>query len=53
VIAAAPWWIIHGDVLLGALRRAHDGENPDLLYTELYANADHELPPEEGAVEPG
>lgn len=24
------------------LQRAHDGEDPDLLYAEEYANADHE-----------
>lgn len=32
------WWAISGDALFAALHRAHDGENPDLLYAELYAN---------------
>lgn len=34
------WWVIHGDTILDALRRANAGEDPDLLYTELYANTE-------------
>ena len=34
------WWVICGEELLNALRRANAGEDPDLLYTELYANAE-------------
>ena len=36
------WWAISGDALLSALKRAHDGEDPDLVYAELYANSDVE-----------
>lgn len=36
------WHVISGEQLLETLRRAHNGEDPDLLMTELYANADHE-----------
>lgn len=36
------WWAIAGEQLLSLLRRAHAGENPDLLYAEAYANGDHE-----------
>lgn len=36
------WWVIAGDELLEALRRAHVGEDPDVLYAELYANSEHE-----------
>ena len=36
------WWAISGEALIEALRRANDGEDPDLLYTELYANSDTE-----------
>lgn len=36
------WWVIAGDDLLDLLRRAHEGENPDLLYAEAYVNSDHE-----------
>lgn len=38
------WWVIPGDVLLALLRRAHAGEDPDLLYAEEYVNCDHEHP---------
>jgi hypothetical protein len=38
------WWAISGDALLDLLRRAAAGEDPDLLYAEEYANAEHELP---------
>jgi hypothetical protein len=34
------WWAISGDDLLAALKRAHAGDNPDILYAELYANSD-------------
>jgi hypothetical protein len=36
------WWTISGEALLSMLRRAHNGEDPDLLYAEEYANADQE-----------
>lgn len=34
------WWAISGEALIEALRRASSGEDPDLLYAELYANTD-------------
>lgn len=33
------WWAISGDALMDLLRRAFDGEDPDVLYTEFYANS--------------
>lgn len=36
------WWTISGAALLDALGRAHRGEDPDLIYAEMYANSDHE-----------
>ena len=36
------WWTLHGETLISALREAHDGGNPELIYAELYANADNE-----------
>lgn len=38
------WWVVSGGNLLSMLRRAHDGEDPDLIYAEEYANSDHERP---------
>lgn len=38
------WWVISGDELIAALQRAHDGEDPELLYVELYANSEVETP---------
>ncbi len=38
------WWTIHGSEILAALRRAHDGDDPDVVYAEMYANSDHEYP---------
>lgn len=29
------WWILSADILTGALTRAHNGEDPDMLYLEL------------------
>lgn len=38
------WHVISGRHLLYLLRRARDGEKPDLLMLELWANAEnHEL----------
>jgi hypothetical protein len=36
------WHVISGELLLEALRRVAAGENPDLVFAELWANADHE-----------
>lgn len=33
------WWTISGAALLQALRAAHAGDAPDLVYAELYANS--------------
>lgn len=40
------WWAISGDELLAALRRAAAGEDPDILYAELYASSGVEGPEE-------
>lgn len=40
------WWAISGETLLDALRAVADGADPDLIYAELYANADIERPDE-------
>jgi len=37
--AAPPWWVIHGEDLLYALRAVAGGADPDLIYAELYANS--------------
>jgi hypothetical protein len=36
------WWTISGEALLCALRRCYLGEDPDMVYAEAYANAEHE-----------
>jgi hypothetical protein len=36
------WHVIHGDDLLASLRRAAAGEDADVIYAELWANAEHE-----------
>lgn len=44
-MSAAPadqWWSIDGEVLLDALKRAHDGDDPDVVYVELFANSETE-----------
>ena len=34
------WWIIHGDNLLTALHMVAQGDDPDLVYAELFATAE-------------
>lgn len=42
------YWVISGADFQEALRRAANGEDPSLLYTEYYANCDIEdVPPKE------
>jgi hypothetical protein len=36
------WWTISGDAFYESLVRAHEGEDPDLIYTEYYANSEIE-----------
>lgn len=36
------WHVIPGELLLDCLRRAAAGEDADVLFAELWANADHE-----------
>jgi hypothetical protein len=38
------WWVISGEDFLRDLRRVAEGENPDLVYAEAYANADIDRP---------
>lgn len=39
---ALGWHVIAGDHLLETLHRVAAGEDPDIVYAELWANADHE-----------
>jgi hypothetical protein len=34
------WWSISGETIMEMLHRAHDGEDPDMLYLELTANSE-------------
>jgi hypothetical protein len=36
------WHVVHNERLMQLLRRAHQGEDPDLLYIEEYVNAERE-----------
>ncbi len=37
--ASLGWWSISGEKFLAALRRVADGESPDMVYAEAYANS--------------
>jgi len=41
------WWTISGVAILEALRRVDNGEDPDMVYAELYANSQIENPESE------
>ena len=34
------WWTIAGSALQAALHRAHEGEDPEIVYAEMYANSE-------------
>jgi hypothetical protein len=40
--ASTSWWVISDANLLALLNRSADGEDPDLLMAEEYANASHD-----------
>lgn len=33
------WWTLSGDDFLAAMKRAHAGEDPEMIYAEYYANS--------------
>ena len=41
--ARETWWVLEKDILIGMLYRARYGEDPDMLYIELAANANTEI----------
>lgn len=34
------WWNLDADTFMECLNRAANGEDPDMIYAELYANAE-------------
>lgn len=36
------WWVIEESQLLAALTRVQDGEDPQMVLIEMYANADQD-----------
>jgi hypothetical protein len=43
------WWTLAGEDFLAALRAVADGELPDIVYAEMYANSEHQQPGEDGS----
>ena len=41
-MTALGWWAISGEALMYALRRVADGDDPDVVYAEMYANSEVE-----------
>ena len=34
------WWTINGDAIIHALREAHSGTDPQIVYLGLFANSE-------------
>lgn len=32
------WWVVSQEAMLWLLRRCHNGEDPEMVYAEVYAN---------------
>jgi hypothetical protein len=43
-----PWWAIHNDEILKMLYRVRDGEDPDMVLMQEYANSQSEYPEDDG-----
>jgi len=39
-LPAEQWWAINGQVILDAMHRCYEGEDPELMYLELIANSE-------------
>ena len=35
------WWVISSDSFREAMQRAHNGEDPQLLYVEYWVHSEH------------
>ena len=46
--AGLGWHVISGELLLESLRRCEQGERADVVFAELWANAEHERREEDG-----
>lgn len=44
------WWVIAEEDLIAALTRTHGGEDPDVVYAELYANGTRDDEPDDGEM---
>ncbi len=40
------WWTISGEALLEALKAVAEGDDPDVVYAELYANSERKEAPD-------
>lgn len=38
------WWTMSGEEFMAALRRVADGDDPEMVYAEWYANSEVEKP---------
>jgi hypothetical protein len=45
-VTDGPWHVISSEDLRHMLARVAEGEDPEAVHLELYANADHEYPQE-------
>lgn len=45
------WWTISGSEFLRALRLVAEGNDPEMVYTEFYANSEIFRPPNGGSDE--
>lgn len=41
------WWCVTEDDLLAMLRAVANGEDPDIVYAEAFANSDHQAADDE------
>lgn len=37
------WWVLNEDILMSALERVANGENPHIMFMELIANSRNEI----------
>ena len=40
LLPSEQWWTINGQVMLDAMWRCHNGQNPEIIYLELIANSE-------------
>lgn len=44
------WWVVHGEEILEMLNAVADGNQPDIVFAEFYANSEIDVGEQKGEL---